>query len=219
MAAWPFGRLLRFSRVSTVYIYKALIRRRLTVGTRANPVRGRPPRKLSPEQEQALEAHIRSRPGSMPKAQWTNVSTTARHSFGHWKKMTLRAGLRLTGMTAPRVLDGPMDGTAFCAYIRHILEPTLKRDDVAMLDNLPAHKVADVREVVAHRRMQIFYLRPCRPDMKSIEMAFSKLKALLRHELPRSIDSFVQRIGLPLDRFVPTKCANFFHTAGYQRSR
>lgn len=132
--------------------------------------------------------------------------------------MTFIAGLRLTGMTAPWVLDDPMDGTAFCAYVRHILAPTLKRGDVVVLDNLPAHKVAGVREAIAERRAQIFYLPPYSPDLNPIEMAFSKLKALLRHDPPRSIDSLVQRIGLLLDRFVPTECANFFHAAGYQRS-
>lgn len=90
--------------------------------------------------------------------------------------MTFIAGLRLTGMTAPWVLDDPMDGTAFCAYVRHILAPTLKRGDVVVLDNLPAHKVAGVREAIAERRAQIFYLPPYSPDLNPIEMAFSKLR-------------------------------------------
>jgi transposase len=121
-------------------------------------------------------------------------------------------------MTALWVLDGPMDGEAFRAYVRHILAPTLKRGDVVVLDNLPAHKVAGVREAITERRAQIFYLPPYIPDMNPIEMAFSKLKALLRQEPARTVDGLVERIGHLLVRFVPAECANFFSAAGYQRS-
>ncbi|MBB4632962.1 transposase [Sphingosinicella soli] len=151
---------------------------------------------------------------------WAPVGERCRDSvpFGHWKTMTFIAGLRLTGMTAPWVLDGPMDGGAFRTYVQHILAPTLRRGDVVVLDNLPAHKVASIRETIANRRAQIFYLPPYSPDMNPIEMAFSKLKALLRQDPERTIDGLVERIGALLDRFPPTECANFFHAAGYQRS-
>lgn len=132
--------------------------------------------------------------------------------------MTFIAGLRLTGMTAPWVLDGPMDGDAFRAYAEHVLAPTLRPGDVVVLDNLPAHKVAGIRETIARRRAQIFYLPPYSPDMNPIEMAFSKFKALLRHEPARTVDGLVERIGQLLNRFLPTECANFLHAAGYQRS-
>jgi transposase len=132
--------------------------------------------------------------------------------------MTFIAGLRLSGMTAPWVLDGPMDGNAFRTYVQHVLAPTLKRGDVVVLDNLPAHKVAGIRQAITDRYAQIFYLPPYSPDMNPIEMAFSKLKALLRQEPARTIDGLVERIGHLLDRFLPTECANFFHAAGYQRS-
>ena len=125
--------------------------------------------------------------------------------FCHWKTMTFIAGLRLTGMTAPWVLDGPMDGTAYCAYVRHILAPTLKGGDGVVLDNLPAHKVAGVRDAIAENWAQIFYLPPYSPDLKPVEMAFSKLKALFSHESPRSIDSLVERVGALLDRFIPNR--------------
>ena len=95
-----------------------------------------------------------------------------------------------------------------------------------MLDNLPAHKslpptrsgVAGVREAIAARHAQIFYLPPYSPDMNPIELAFSKLKALLRQEPARTVDALIERIGKLLDRFLPDECANFFHAAGYQRS-
>jgi transposase len=151
---------------------------------------------------------------------WAPVGERCRDSapFGHWKTMTFIAGLRLTGMTAPWVLDGPMDGDAFRAYAEHVLAPTLRPGDVVVLDNLPAHKVAGIRETIARRRAQIFYLPPYSPDMNPIEMAFSKFKALLRHEPARTVDGLVERIGQLLGRFLPTECANFFHAAGYQRS-
>lgn len=132
--------------------------------------------------------------------------------------MTFVAGLRLPGITAPWVLDGPMNGDAFLTYVEHILAPTLKRGDVLVLDNRPAHKVAGVREAIAARHAQVFYLPPYSPDMNPIGMAFSKRKALLRQEPARTIDALVNRIANLLDRFLPTECANFFHAAGYQRS-
>jgi len=130
---------------------------------------------------------------------WAPVGERCHDSvpFGHWKTMTFIAGLRLSGMTAPWVLDGAMDGDAF---------------------NLPAHKVAGIREAIADRRAQVFYLPPYSPDMNPIEMAFAKLKALLRHEPARTVDALIERIGSMLDRFLPAECANFFHAAGYQRS-
>ena len=151
---------------------------------------------------------------------WAPVGERCRDSapFGHWKTMTFIAGLRLRGLTAPWVLDGPMDGPAFRVYIKEVLAPTLTRGDVVVLDNLPAHKVAGIRQVIAARRAQTFYLPPYSPDMNPIEMAFAKLKALLRHDPARTVDALVQRIGSALDCFQPTECANFFHAAGYQRS-
>jgi transposase len=151
---------------------------------------------------------------------WSPVGERCRDKvpFGHWKTMTFVAGLRLTGMTAPWVLDRAMDGDAFRIYVEHVLAPTLKRGDVVVLDNLPAHKVTGIREAIAERRAQIFYLPPYSPDMNPIEMAFAKLKALLRQEPARTVDALVERIGTLLDRFLPDECANFFHATGYQRS-
>lgn len=152
---------------------------------------------------------------------WAPVGERCRDSvpFGHWKTMTFVAGLRLTGLTAPWwVLDGAMDGDAFRVYVERVLAPTLQRGDVVVLDNLPAHKVAGIRETIVARRAQVFYLPPYSPDLNPIEMAFAKLKALLRQEPARTIDGLVARIGQILDHVRPGECANFFHAAGYQRS-
>lgn len=111
-----------------------------------------------------------------------------------------------------------MDGDAFRVYVRHVLAPTLRRGDVVVLDNLAAHKVAGIREAITARRAQLFYLPPYSPDMNPIEMAFAKLKALLRQDPARTITSLVDRIGNLLRCFRPSECANFFQAAGYQRS-
>jgi transposase len=95
--------------------------------------------------------------------------------------MAFIAGPCLSGMTAPWVLDGPMDGDAFHVYVQQVLAPTLRRGNVVVLDNLPAHKVGGIREAIAARRAQIFYLPPYGLGMNPIESAFAKLKALLRH--------------------------------------
>jgi transposase len=151
---------------------------------------------------------------------WAPVGERCHDSapFGHWKTMTFIAGLRLREITAPWVIEGPMDGEAFCTYIRHVLAPTLKPGDVVVLDNLPAHKVAGIREAITARYAQIFYLPPYSPDLNPIEMAFAKLKTLLRQEPARTIDGLTQRIASILDRFLPKECANFFQAAGYQHS-
>ena len=95
--------------------------------------------------------------------------------FGHWKTTTFVAALRRDGLTAPMVLDGPMTGEAFLAYVEQVLIPTLKSDDIVVMDNLPAHKIAPVRAAIATAGAQLFLLPPYSPDMNPIEMAFAKL--------------------------------------------
>ena len=152
---------------------------------------------------------------------WAPVGERCRDAvpFGHWKTMTFIAGLRLGGMTAPWVLDGPMDGDAFRVYVREVLAPTLKLGDVVVLDSLPAHRVAGIHEAVTARRAQLFHLSPYSPDLNPIEMAFAKLKALLQQDPARTIDTLVDRIGTLIDRRHPAEYANFLHATGYQRSR
>ena len=138
--------------------------------------------------------------------------------FGHWKTMTFVAALRLTGLTAPWVLDGAMDGDAFRTYTKQILAPTLTPGDIVVMDNLPAHKVAGIAEIIAARDAQLFYLPQYSPDMNPIELAFAKLKTALRAEPARTIDTLWRRIGTILDTFTPSECANYFKAKGYQHS-
>jgi transposase len=134
---------------------------------------------------------------------------------GHWKTTTFVAGLRLTGMTAPMVLDGPMNGAAFLAYVQQVLAPELKPGDIVIMDNLSAHKGCQVRAAIEAAGARLLYLPPYSPDFNPIENAFAKLKALLRKAGERSVDGLWHLIGTLIDVFGPQECANYFAAAGY----
>ncbi len=134
---------------------------------------------------------------------------------GHWKTTTFTAGLRLNGLAAPMVLDGPMNGDAFLAYIEQVLVPELAKGDVVVMDNLPAHKVSGVRRAIEDAGARLLYLPPYSPDFNPIEMAFSKLKALLRKAAARTVDDLWDTIAQCIDQFTPGECKNYFQAAGY----
>jgi transposase len=135
---------------------------------------------------------------------------------GHWKTTTFVAGLRLTGMMAPMVLEGPMNRPAFLAYVRQVLVPELSPGDVVIMDNLPAHKGREVREAIEAAGASLLDLPPYSPDFNPIENAFAKLKALLRKAAERTIDGLWRLIGTLIDAFSPGECANYFTAAGYE---
>jgi len=135
---------------------------------------------------------------------------------GHWKTTTFVAGLRRTGLTAPFVLDGPINGLWFNAYVEQVLVPTLSPGDIVIMDNLGSHKGAGVRKAIEAAGAKLIYLPPYSPDFNPIENAFSKLKALLRKAAERTIDALWDRIGALLEQFTPHECANFFAAAGYE---
>ena len=134
---------------------------------------------------------------------------------GHWKTSTFVAGLRRTGITAPCVLDGAMNGDAFRAYVEQFLAPTLAAGDIVVMDNLPSHKVAGVEQAIAARGATLLYLPPYSPDLNPIELAFAKLKALLRKAAERTVDALWRGIGAALEHFTALECRNFFRHAGY----
>ncbi|UPU00029.1 IS630 family transposase [Bradyrhizobium barranii subsp. apii] len=134
---------------------------------------------------------------------------------GHWKTTTFTAGLRSDGLIAPLVLDGPMDGDAFLAYVEQLLAPSLRPGDTVIMDNLPAHKVHGVREAIRAVGASLLYLPPYSPDFNPIEMAFSKLKALLRAAAARTMPDLWQAIANALKRFSPEECQNYLVAAGY----
>jgi transposase len=134
---------------------------------------------------------------------------------GHWKTTTFVAGLRLTGMTAPMVLDGPMNGAAFIAYVQQVLVPELKPGDIVIMDNLSAHKSCQVRDAIEAAGARLLYLPPYSPDFNPIENAFAKLKTLLRKAAERTVDDLWDAIADLIDLFTPQECANYFKAAGY----
>ena len=113
------------------------------------------------------------------------------------------------------VVDGAMNGAVFLAYVQQQLVPTLRQGDTVIMDNLPAHKVAGVRAAIESVGAQLAYLPPYSPDFNPIELAFSKLKQLLRSAAERTIDNLEQRIGKLLNRFQPTECSRYFSHCGY----
>lgn len=135
---------------------------------------------------------------------------------GHWKTTTFTAGLRLCGLTAPMLLDGPMNGAAFRAYVEQVLVPTLAPGDIVVLDNLPAHRAGGVRQAIEGAGARLLFLPPYSPDFNPIEQAFAKLKALLRKAAARTIDELWAAIASCLDAFTPEECANYFTNSGYE---
>lgn len=135
--------------------------------------------------------------------------------FGHWKIQTFIAGLRRRGLTAPFVVDQPMNRRIFDIWVQTQLAPTLSKGDVVILDNLPAHKSQAAEDAIKAKGAWLLYLPPYSPDLNPIEMAFSKLKAHLRARNARTIDELWRAIGDICDLYNPTECANFFKAAGY----
>lgn len=135
---------------------------------------------------------------------------------GHWKTTTFVGALRLEGMTAPMVLDGAMNGPAFLAYVEQVLVPTLAPGDIVVMDNLPAHKPMAVRAAIHAAGAELHFLPPYSPDFNPIEMAFSKLKSLLKKAAARTKDDLWQAIGHAIDSFTRAECASYFTAAGYK---
>jgi transposase len=135
--------------------------------------------------------------------------------FGHWKTSTFIAALRHNRITAPLLLDGPMNGASFLAYVEQMLAPTLKRGDVVIMDNVSIHKVAGVREAIETRGAMLFYLPPYSPDFNPIEQLFSKLKAMLRKAAATSIASLWAAVASFIKEFPPRECAAYLVNAGY----
>jgi transposase len=159
---------------------------------------------------------------------WTATNMTRSHGrcrrgerlrmgypHGHRKTTTLVAGLRMTGMVAPMVLDGPINGDWFEAYVRQVLVPDLGCGDVVIMDNLSSHKRASVREAIEAAGARLLFLPPYSPDFNPIEKAFSRLKAMLRKAGERTVSGLWSLIGRLVDLFQPQECANYFSSCGY----
>lgn len=135
--------------------------------------------------------------------------------FGHWKTQTFIAGLRCDGMTAPWVIDQPMNRAIFETYVETQLAPTLKPGDVVILDNLSSHKSEKAAAILRERGAWFLFLPPYSPDLNPIEMAFAKLKAHLRRIGARTIDALWHAIGDICDLYTQEECWNYLRAAGY----
>ena len=135
--------------------------------------------------------------------------------FGHWKTQTFIAGLRCGALTAPFVIDAPMDRRIFETYVETQLVPTLEKGDIVIMDNLPAHKSPAAEQAIRERGAWLLFLPPYSPDLNPIEMAFAKLKTHLRALAMRTIDQLWKAIGQICDLFTPEECTNYFEAAGY----
>ena len=136
--------------------------------------------------------------------------------FGHWPTQTIIAGLRHHGLTAPWVLDGPINKASFELYIETQLAPTLRKGDVVILDNLSSHKSSRATQILKDIGAWFLFLPPYSPDLNPIEMAFAKLKAHLRKAAARTYDDVWKSIGQICDLFTPQECENYFKACGYE---
>ena len=137
--------------------------------------------------------------------------------YGHWKTSTFVAALRHNRITAPLLLDGPMNGASFRAYVEQILAPTLRRGDIVVMDNVSLHKVAGIREAIEARGAFLFYLPPYSPDLNPIEQLFAKLKAMLRKAAARSLESLWKVVGLCIKLVPGRECAAYLANSGYRQ--
>lgn len=134
---------------------------------------------------------------------------------GHWKTTTFVAGLTGTGFIAPLVIDGPMNRIIFTQYVRQFLVPELKPGDLVILDNLSSHKSTEIAALIRAAGARLLFLPPYSPDLNPIEMAFAKLKTLLRKAAERTRETLWKRIGALIELFKPHECKNYIRHAGY----
>ena len=134
---------------------------------------------------------------------------------GHWKTITFVGALRSTGLVAPLVVDGAMNGELFVAYVRQHLVRTLKPGDIVVMDNLPSHKVAGVAEAIRQVGAELVYLPPYSPDLNPIEQVFAKAKTEIRKRKPRTVADTETLCGDALDWFSTTECQHYIRHAGY----
>jgi transposase len=134
---------------------------------------------------------------------------------GHWKTTTFVVALRVDRLTAPTVVDGPMNGDTFVAYVEQQLAKVLKPGDIVVMDNLSSHKRSAVKTAIEAVGAERRYLPPYSPDLNPIEKAFSKLKAKLRAAALRTIPELENYLGQLLEAFSPDECQNYFRNCGY----
>ena len=139
----------------------------------------------------------------------------AKVPHGHWRTLTFLAALRSDRIDAPCVIDGPINGRSFLAYVEQFLAPTLKRGDIVVMDNLGSHKRQAIGAALTAVGAKLFFLPPYSPDLNPIEQVFAKLKTFLRKAAERTVTATWQRVGALLGNFSPQECANYLANSGY----
>jgi putative transposase len=142
----------------------------------------------------------------------------AKVPHGHWKTMTFLAALRHDRITAPWLIDGPINGETFQLYVEKVLVPTLRPGDIVIMDNLGSHKGKAVRSAIRAAGARLFYLPKYSPDLNPIEQFFAKLKHWLRKAAQRTTEAVFEAIGPILNAVTPAECANYFSNAGYDQT-
>jgi transposase len=135
---------------------------------------------------------------------------------GRWQTTTFLGALRAEGFVAPLTVDGAINGPIFRAWVEQHLAPTLRPGDIVVMDNLSSHKVAGVRQVIEAAGAELRYLPPYSPDLNPIELAFSKLKKLLRDGKERTVDKLWTLCGRILEEFTEAECRRYFKHCGYR---
>lgn len=176
----------------------------------AKPVRGHPPEVLAP-----YEDWLATRLAASSDINLAELQAELIAPHGYWKVATFIAGLRLSGIVAPLVLDCPMNSEIFRQYSEVCLLPELSEGDIVVLDNLSSHKASGVREMIEAKGAILKYLLPYSPDLNPIEQAISKIKAHMRTAAARNFDAICQNLGRIIDTFTQQECKNFLTNSGY----
>ena len=169
------------------------------------------PLKLVFLDETSISTNMARRFGWAPRGERCRASVP----FGHRETQTLIAALRIDRIDAPMTIDGALDGAAFLAWVEQALAPTLRAGETVVMDNVPVHKVAGVREAISARGAGVLYLPPYSPDFNPIEESFSKIKAILERIAARTADALQEAVAEALRSFTPDECMNYFAACGY----
>lgn len=134
---------------------------------------------------------------------------------GRWRTLTFLAALRVDALTEPCVIDGPINGIIFRAYVEQFLVPTLRPGDIVILDNLGSHKSHAVRDAILAADAKLAFLPPYSPDLNPIEQVFSKVKHWMRMAQARTIDAIHDHIARLVREISMAECSNYIRNAGY----
>lgn len=138
---------------------------------------------------------------------------------GHWRTLTFVGALRTSGLTAPCVFDGPINGEAFRAWVEQLLAPTLRRDDIVVMDNLGSHKGGCIRRLIREAKARLWFLPAYSPDLNPIEQTFSKIKQAMRAAQQRTVDAVICETGKIVKSISPAECRNYIKGAGYASAK